>query len=401
MELLCQGSNRVLAGLFFTATCVMPQAYTISAKPGAVNYVEGSAYLDGQRLSEKATRATFLRSNDTLSTDDGKAEVLLSPGVFLRVGRDSQIRMISPSLVNTQLEVSRGEAMLEVSGLVKDNTVQVTDHGAAVTIDKDGLYRFTADPSPAVAVLDGKALVNFGDRETSVGKGREFTFADASKVEKFNTRQEDDLYAWSNVRSQFDAAASYGAARSVSANSFSGWGEYGFGGYGLGLASAPGWYWASGFNSWAWLPGSGAFYNPFGYGFYSPGSVAYAPVVYAPVSGGFASVGGINAVAMRAPVPVNPNHPAAVGTIAASPFASQVARAQAAQSFAAAGFRTASGAPVAAFSGAHMTSISQGGQIGVANVGGGGLSSGGRAASGGSSAGGGGAHAAGGGGGHR
>lgn len=361
MGRLGQGSAQLLAGLLFVAGYATPQRYTLSAKSGAVNAVEGTAYLNGNRLSEQATRATFLSANDTLATEAGKAEVLLSPGVFLRLGDNTEIRMISPSLVNSQLEVMRGEAMVEVAGLVKDNTVQVTDHGASVTIERDGLYRITADGSPAVAVLDGKALVNFGSHELNLTKGHEAVLGEMLKPEKFDTKQPDDLYAWSNVRSEYDSAASYQTASNVGANSFGGWGGYGFGGW-----STPGWYWASGFNSWAWLPGAGAFYSPFGYGFYAPGAVGYAPVVYAPVYSGISP----NRNRLQGAVPVNPRNPAAVGARTTSPAANQLARAAAAQSFASSGFRTASGAPVAAFSGSHMSAVSRGGNVGVASGGG-------------------------------
>jgi hypothetical protein len=378
MERMWQGSVKLLAGLFFVAGYATPQAYTISAKPGAVNAIEGTAFLNGHRLAEKATRATFLSAGDTLSTSAGKAEVLLSPGVFLRVGDNSQIRMIVPSLVNSQVEVTRGEAMVEVAGLVKDDTVQVTDHGGSVTIERDGLYRITADGSPKVAVLDGKALVNYGSREVNLSKGHEIILSDMLKPEKFDTKQPDDLYAWSNIRSEYESAASYQTASNVGANSFGGWGGYGFGGF-----ASSGWYWANGFNSYAWLPGMGAFYSPFGYGFYSPGAVAYAPVVYAPVYGGgnrgvWTGRNGVNAA-----VPVNPYHPAAVGMISTSPAANSAARASVAQSFASRGFRTASGAPVAAFSGSRVTGFSRGGSVGVASAGRGMAAGGGMSASGG------------------
>src|SRR5919204_112804 len=50
-------------------------------------------------------RNATLNSGDELSTDAGKAEVLLTPGVFLRLGSNTQIHMISPSLVDTQFEL--------------------------------------------------------------------------------------------------------------------------------------------------------------------------------------------------------------------------------------------------------------------------------------------------------
>jgi hypothetical protein len=392
----------------------MPQANTISARPGAVNYIEGNVTLDGQPVFAKALKMTFLNPNDTLSVDTGKAEILLTPGVFLRLGDNSQIRMISPSLVDTQVELLRGEAMIEVDELVKENHISVTDRGASILVEKPGLYRFTADDNPTAAVIDGKAEVYFGDKKVDLGKGRQTILSDLLKAEKFDPQKEDELYAWSNVRSEYNASASYQAARNASAGGYGGLGYgsgygsgygYGYGsGYGYGFGMGPGWYWNNGFDSWAWLPGNGAFFSPFGYGFYGPGLVGYAPVVV--VNG----LGGRNGWPGHHMVPVNPRNPPAVGSIGfrnglpshyASPAAYRGARAQAAHSFASrGGFRTASGAVAPAFTG------SRGGSVGAQPAARGGWSGGnggGRGSSGGAGVhgggGGGGFHGGGGGGG--
>ncbi|MGA8027014.1 MAG: hypothetical protein WB992_07700 [Bryobacteraceae bacterium] len=397
MKRVWQTSAKVAGGLVLTALYAMPQAYTISAKPGAVNYIEGNAYLDGRPISQKVLRATFLNANDTLSTDIGKAEVLLTPGVFLRIGDNSQIRMISPSLTNTQLEVIRGEAMIEAAGLMKDNSVQIIDHGASITLERNGLYRITGDEPPTAGVIDGKASLYLGERKVEIGKGHETVIASPLKVEKFDKKRDDDLYAWSNVRSEYDAAASYQTSTNAAINSYGGLGGYGFDGYGLGGYGfngfyGSGWLWNNGFSSWAWLPGAGAaFYSPFGFGFYGPAYIGYAPVIYAPVYGG----GG--GTVTKKPVPVNPQHPPAIGAIAASPSANEAARVQAARSFAASGgFRTASGdtVPVGRSSGSSgssgVTGSSRGSSGGIAaRSSGGGFASSGASHSGGGSGGGG------------
>ncbi len=346
---------KVLTGLFVTAVCAMPQTYTISAKPGVVNYIEGNVYLDGVPISPQKLKATFVNANETISTDIGKAEVLLSPGVFLRLGQNSGVRMVSPSLTDTQLELKVGEMMVEADDIVKDSQVTVLDHGSSVLIDRNGLYKFTAGDSATVSVLEGKLNVMNGDRKTEIGKGHEVLLADTGlKTKKFDPKAEDELYAWSNVRSEYNAASSYQAAQDVNASSYGGvWGGYGFSGF-----SNPGWFWNSGFNSWAWLPGSGAFYSPFGYGFYSPMWVGYAPVMYAPIygggGGGWTRRGQLPTTATSttggkvAAVPVNAAHPPAVGSHITSPMASQAARAQSLHSFSSTGFRTSSGAVVPA-----------------------------------------------------
>lgn len=365
---------KILTGFFVTAMYAMPQAYTISAKPGVVNYIEGNAFLNGRQISTQNLKATFLNANDTISTDIGKAEVLLTPGVFLRLGENSQVRMVSPSLTDTQIELKAGEAMVEADDILKDSRVTVIDAGNTVTVERSGLYKFSAGNAPKVAVLEGKLNVYTGDRKTEVGKGHEFLLGQAHKTEKFDAKKEDDLYAWSNVRSQYNAASSYQAAKDVNASSYGGvWGDFGFGGF-----ANPGWMWNSGFNSWAWLPGGGAYYSPFGYGFYGPGMVGYAPVIYAPLYGGgggyytgnqkrpVATNGAASTPAKMAAIPVNAAHPPAAGMVASSPFAHSMASAQTVQAHSSSGFRTASGMTVPA--GGRAASVGGGSNSGHASA---------------------------------
>jgi hypothetical protein len=385
MKRVWQTAAKVLAGLLVTAVYAMPQGYTVSARPGALNYIDGNVALNGQPVSDKGLRSVFLAANDTLSTDVGKAEVLLTPGVFLRIGDNSAVKMISPSLTDTQVEVTRGEAMVEAAGLVKDNDITVLDHDGTIKIVKEGLYRFTAGNPPMAVVLEGKADVFFGGQKLELGKGHETVIGPVLKAEKFDPKKDDDLYAWSNVRSEYDAASSYQAAKNVNIDNYGGWWGYGYGGW-----YNPGWFWNNGFDSWAWLPASGAFYSPFGWGFYAPGLIGYAPVVTAPIYGG----GNIWKNPLK-PVPVNPKKPPAVGAIAKSPAFYAAARAQAAQSFASRGFNTANGGHVAM----GRAGFFSGGSSGGGHASGGGYSGGGHASGAGFSGGGGGGHAGGGGGG--
>ena len=53
MKRVWHTSSKVLAGLFLAAMYAMPQGYTVSAQPGAVNYIEGHASLNGSEISQK------------------------------------------------------------------------------------------------------------------------------------------------------------------------------------------------------------------------------------------------------------------------------------------------------------------------------------------------------------
>src|ERR1700751_3165003 len=88
--------------------------------PGALNYVEGQASMGAQTLSQRSVGSAILQPNEVLTTTPGgKAEILLTPGAFLRVGGNSAVRMISPGLTNTQVEVQRGDAQVEVDQIFK------------------------------------------------------------------------------------------------------------------------------------------------------------------------------------------------------------------------------------------------------------------------------------------
>lgn len=283
-----QAAARIAGGLLVSAVCALPQGALISARPGAVNYVEGEASLNGRLLSTKTVPGkTFLNVNEVLSTDTGKAEILLTPGVFLRVGQDSSVRMVSPKLTQTEVELTRGTAIVEVDELVKENNIQILDNGASIRLEKTGLYRFTAGDQAVAQTLDGKAQVLLGDRKFEVGKKHQLALnGSETRTEKLQgDPQETDLYAWSKVRDEYEAAASYSSVRSASAgspyfNSSLAWG----GGY-YGSGFAPGWAWNPFWGTYAWMPGDGAYFSPFGYGFYGPSYVYAAPVVVTGVAG--------------------------------------------------------------------------------------------------------------------
>ena len=113
MDLL-RTAGRV-AGVLFAAGVIAAAQGTEGriARPGTVNYIEGQVDVNGAPLSAKQDGQTTLQMNQSLDTQVGKAEILLSPGVFLRVGNHSEIRMVSDELVNPTVELVHGEAMIE------------------------------------------------------------------------------------------------------------------------------------------------------------------------------------------------------------------------------------------------------------------------------------------------
>jgi len=90
--------------------------------PGTLNYVEGQASIGNQTLTSDEVGTANLQDGQVLETGNGKAEILLTPGVYLRVGSNSAVKMVSSNLTDTQVALRQGEAMLEVDQIYKRTT---------------------------------------------------------------------------------------------------------------------------------------------------------------------------------------------------------------------------------------------------------------------------------------
>jgi hypothetical protein len=265
---------KMFASFFLAAILSAPawasDTHADSALPGTINYVEGQAAVGNQALSAKSIGSVELTVGQSLTTQNGKAEVLLTPGVFLRIGDNSSVKMISPSLTYTEVGVEKGHAMVEVAELHRENDLRVVENHASTQLLKTGLYSFDANQQE-VRVFDGKARVQRGDEAVTVKGGHEVALnPDTSlKSRKFdkNMYKEGDLYRWSSLRSSYLAEANANEARVYVAN---GW--YGPGWFGAG------WYWNPWFGTYTFIPADGILYSPFGWGFYSPLWAYRAPI---------------------------------------------------------------------------------------------------------------------------
>src|SRR5437016_9149998 len=119
----------------------------ISAKSGLIHYAEGRVYLGDQLVENKFGNFPDIKENAQLRTKDGRAEVLLTPGVFLRISENSSFRMVTNRLIDTRLELLTGSAVVEADEVAKDTNVTIVVRQAAVLIAKHGLYRFDMEPA--------------------------------------------------------------------------------------------------------------------------------------------------------------------------------------------------------------------------------------------------------------
>lgn len=250
----------------------------ISAKAGVLHYAEGEVTVGTgaaaiQVETQVGGRYTELKEGQELATGEGRVEVLLNPGVFLRMGENSTITMISTRLSDTRLELTRGVALVEVAEISKDNAVTILVKDASVTFSKMGLVRMDVDSG--IRIYKGEAQVMAGGTPQTLKEGREMQFAADNVVAKFDAKVGDPLYRWANRRSEFIAMANIASANTVR-NSYGSGGIY---------SSTGVWYYNPFYGMMTYLPGGNGMYrSPFGYYYYSPNRVQryYQSFIQAP-----------------------------------------------------------------------------------------------------------------------
>jgi len=244
-----------------------------TARPGSINYVEGQASIGNEPVSPNSVGSIELDKGQSLTTQAGKVEILLTPGVFLRVAENSTLKMISPGLANTVVELDKGRAMVEVLDIHKENNIEFDQNDVSTELLKNGLYDFDAEHEQ-IRVFKGTAQVHAKDQSIKLTGEHELAINTSGKLKarEFDTRQyEDDFFRWSALRSGYLSEAAVDQAR-VYIGPGPGW--YGPGWYGAG------WYWDPWFGVWTFLPADGIFYSPFGWGFYSPIFVYRSPFFF-------------------------------------------------------------------------------------------------------------------------
>ena len=260
-QALCLAVLLALGSLPMTAQSV------ISARSGLIHYVEGEAFLADKLVELKVGNYPEIPENALFRTGEGRAEVLLNPGAFLRMGENTSIRMFSNRLTDTRFEFISGSAVIESDDLMpekgvtadKSNRLTITHNGVTVELRKNGLYRFDSSPAQ-LRVYAGEAEVKAGSNIFVVKAGKLLPLSEtAVAMEKFDSKVGDSLYRWAKRRSEYLAMANLSAAKYVRDNGYT-W-------------RRSGWFYNPYFGMFTFIPWNGIYRSPYGFFFYAPREV--------------------------------------------------------------------------------------------------------------------------------
>jgi hypothetical protein len=230
-----------------------------AAKAGLIHYIEGDVTVAGKSVVMKPGDFPEMKKGEEMRTADGRAEILLGPGVFLRVSENSAFVLHSSQIENTRLELTAGSMLIEAGEFnPKLNAIVVKVGANDIEVAKRGLYRIDFEPG-MLKVFDGAATLIAGGQPVTVKEGRQVMLSAVPNPEKFNTDRTDAFHRWASRRSSYIAVANIAAAKRIHDNGSS-WGY-------------SNWMYNPYLGCYTFIPANGMFRSPFGWAFYSPRTV--------------------------------------------------------------------------------------------------------------------------------
>jgi FecR-like protein len=197
-----------------TAQAQSREKFVISAKAGGINTVTGRTGMHGKGESEwqQLTIKDNLEAGDVVRTSmDGRVEMLLNPGSYMRVAENSEFELVNNSLDNLEVRLVQGTAIVEATGA--DDTemlINITTPHAKMSIVRRGLYRVNVVPGDATELIVRKGRVLLTDSQTKIKGGKKLRFSGGTffvaKLEKAD-KEKDVFDVWSKERAETVAKA--------------------------------------------------------------------------------------------------------------------------------------------------------------------------------------------------
>lgn len=200
----------VIAAVFLLQVLASAQS-VVAVHSGVVNYFEGAVSVDGTPLEQKFGHFQEVKQGSELRSDQGRAEILLTPGVLLRVDENSSIRMLSTRLDDTRVDFIGGSVVVDSTQATAPVVVSFKEY--QVRFKQPGKYRLNSAPA-ALRVEVGEAQVALSGKTVVVGDSRVLPFTPALIAQFASTLPPDEFDRWSLERSQMLSAENQSAAAS-------------------------------------------------------------------------------------------------------------------------------------------------------------------------------------------
>jgi len=263
------------------------EKFVISAKAGGINAITGQAdvHAKGESEWQQLSITDDLDAGDRVRTaNDGRVEILLNPGSYLRVGGDSEVELSNNTLDNLELRLLRGTAIVEATGADGlELNINISTPHAKLAIVRQGLYRLNVVPNDATELIVRKGRVILSDdSHTKVKGGNKVVFSatniTVAKLTKEEKKVQEPVDNWSKERAETLAQANRKINDRMLTSAFSSFRDWDPFSRASGL-----WFYNRDARCYTFLP--------FYYGWGSPYGSSYSTSVYSPYFGSYPAYG--------------------------------------------------------------------------------------------------------------
>jgi hypothetical protein len=174
----------------------------ISAHAGLILFTDGAVLLDGKSYEPRSGHYSEVPENATLQTQAGKADLLLAPGIFLRLGDHSTVRLLSNKLFDVQVELLAGSAIFDSGRPEPDNWVRLIYRERRIAMPSRGGYRIDSQ-SDRIAVFSGQLEVCNREAILAVPEHHQLSF-ETGELRDLAETPPDPLDLWAQDRQRID-----------------------------------------------------------------------------------------------------------------------------------------------------------------------------------------------------
>jgi hypothetical protein len=204
----------LIAATFCGVSVLGAYAQDPPSRVAALNYISGNVSMQPAGADEWAPAVVNrpFTTGDSLWADEGaRAELHLNNAV-LRLNSRTSVGFLNLDDRTAQFRFSEGELLVRVRHLDEDESIEVDTPNAAITMLREGEYRFNADPdaeTTLVVVRQGEAEVTGGGQAFTVRAGNSAQVSGTDQL-AYDVRvapQPDWFEGWAEDRDAREARA--------------------------------------------------------------------------------------------------------------------------------------------------------------------------------------------------
>ncbi|MFC2158558.1 FecR domain-containing protein [Acidobacteriota bacterium] len=171
----------------------------VNTSNAKVSYVSGSIFV---RQSEQidfneCVVNTFIDAGDRLETRDGRAEIAVSGGLFLRLDKQTQIdilKLADKTDALVKLKIWTGNLYVRVKTIRKEKSIEIQTPDISIYLLEKGLYRFDTRENQETEIFVFSGLL-----EASLDNGSELV-KDEQRLETVKGRPTSGLSGFPSLR---------------------------------------------------------------------------------------------------------------------------------------------------------------------------------------------------------